>query len=83
MQLSQCIETFLNNDESNNLSNNNKRKVTVGAMLIATMIIILINITLGPYLWNNIFCRLVPGIKKARWYDTLGLCVLFSLIIPH
>ena len=32
---------------------------------------------------NNVLKVLVPGVRKARWFDTLALAVLFALIVPH
>lgn len=94
MRLSQCIETFLNSNNvvnnvannSNNLnslSNNEKEKVTTLAMFLAIIILVLLNITVGPYLWNNVLRRLIPSVRESRWYEMLALCVLLSLIIPH
>ena len=44
---------------------------------------VLLNILVGPFLWNNVLKVLVPGVRKARWFDTLALAVLFALIVPH
>ena len=53
------------------------------ALLVSVLLILLLNIIVGPFLWNNVFRSLVPAARKARWFDTLGLAVLFALIIPH
>lgn len=53
------------------------------ALLVSVLVMLLLNIIVGPFLWNNVFRSLVPGARKARWFDTLGLAVLFALIIPH
>jgi hypothetical protein len=72
--------------KANNVQDVNEAKQgreILTALLISVLIMILLNILVGPLLWNSVFSRLVPGLKKARWYDTLALAVLFTLIIPH
>jgi hypothetical protein len=58
-------------------------RVVLIALLVSVLIILLLNILIGPFLWNNVFRSLVPAARKARWFDTLGLAVLFALIVPH
>lgn len=72
--------------KANNVQDVNEAKQgreILTALLISVLIMILLNILVGPLLWNSVFSRLVPGVGKARWYDTLALAVLFTLIIPH
>ena len=72
--------------KANNVQDVNEAKQgreILTALLISVLIMILLNILVGPLLWNSVFSRLVPGLGKARWYDTLALAVLFILIIPH
>lgn len=51
--------------------------------LIATLIVILILLFVGKYLWNNVLTEMVTCVKpvKSVWY-ILGLSVLVSLIHP-
>lgn len=58
-------------------------RVVLTALFISVLIMILLNILVGPFLWNNVLSHLVPGLRKARWFDTLALAVLFALIVPH
>ena len=58
-------------------------RVVLTALFISVLIMILLNILVGPFLWNNVFRSLVPAARKARWFDTLGLAVLLALIVPH
>ena len=72
--------------KANNVQDVNEAKqgrAILTALAISVLIMILLNILVGPLLWNSVFSRLGPGLKKARWYDTLALAVLFTLIIPH
>ena len=72
--------------KANNVQDVNEAKqgrAILTALLISVLIMVLLNIIVGPLLWNSVFSRLVPGLGKARWYDTLALAVLFTLIIPH
>jgi hypothetical protein len=58
-------------------------RVVLVALLVSVLIMILLNVVVGPFLWNNVFRSLIPAARKARWFDTLGLAVLFALIVPH
>ena len=72
--------------KANNVQDVNEAKqgrAILTALLISVLVMLLLNVLVGPYLWNNVFSRLVPGLGKARWYDTLALAVLFALIVPH
>ncbi len=60
-----------------------KGRMVLTALLVSVLVMILLNIVVGPFLWNNVLKSLVPGIRTARWYDTLALAVLAALIIPH
>ena len=49
-------------------------------VVVALALLVLVNFVLGPWLWNNVLRRLVPALGKARYYDTVLLSVLMSLI---
>ena len=55
-------------------------KNVVGTCLLVLVLMLLINFVVGPWLWNNVLTRLVGGLKKAQWYDTVLLNLLFSLL---
>ena len=72
--------------KANNATNVNDAKegrVVLTALLVSVLVMVLLNILVGPFLWNNVFRSLVPNLRKARWFDTLALAVLFALIVPH
>ena len=76
------------NTVANNIANNvvykeegNGKRVV--ALLLAVLLIVLVNIVLGPYLWNTVARRLIPALGKARWYDTVLLSVLISLLVAN
>jgi hypothetical protein len=77
------VSNVVENAINNNVVNVNGRKVTVSAILISIIFILVLNLLVGPWLWNNILKRLVPSVGKARWYDTVALALLLGLIIPH
>ena len=78
-QVSNIAENALNN----NVVNVNGRNVSMQALLISIVFVLVLNLLVGPWLWNNVLRRLVPGAGRAQWYDTVALALLFGLIIPH
>ena len=77
------VENAVKANNVQDVNESKQGKMLLTALLISVFIMILLNILVGPLLWNSVFSRLVPGLRKARWYDTLALAVLFALIIPH
>ena len=77
------VSNVVENAMNNNVVNVNGKNVTVLALVVGIIIVLILNLLVGPWLWNNIFRRLVPSLGKARWYDTVALALLFGLIIPH
>jgi len=65
-----------------NANDNNKKAFNdyVLGVVVALALLVLVNFVLGPWLWNNVLRRLVPALGKARYYDTVLLSVLMSLI---
>ena len=78
-KVSNAVENAINN----NVVNVNGNNVSVLALIVGIIIVLIINLLLGPWLWNNILKRLVPSVGAARWYDTVALSLLLGLIIPH
>ena len=61
-----------------------KRKLftdDVVSNLVGLVLVALLHLVLGPYLWNNVLVRLVPVLRRARFYDTVLLSVLVSLVM--
>ena len=77
------VSNLAENAMNNNVVNVNGRNVSMLALLISIVFVLLLNVLVGPWLWNNVLRRLVPGAGRARWYDTVALALLFGLIIPH
>lgn len=51
------------------------------ALLLSLLLLVLFNLLLGSYLWNNVARRLIPALGKARWYDTFLLSLLINLLL--
>lgn len=77
------VSNVVENAMNNNVVNVNGRNVSVLALVLGIIIVLVLNLLVGPWLWNNVARRLVPALGKARWYDTVALALLFGLIIPH
>jgi hypothetical protein len=77
------VSNLAENAMNNNVVNVSGRNVSMQALLISIVFVLLLNVLVGPWLWNNVLRRLVPGAGRARWYDTVALALLFGLIIPH
>ena len=71
----------LNNSDSV-VAENRMRNKLIGALL-NLMIVLVINLVIGPYLWNEVMRSLVPACGKARWFDTVALGALIVLIRPN
>jgi hypothetical protein len=79
-EISNVVENAINSNNSVDLQQANKSKVSLISLVVALLIILVINLLLGPWLWNNVLKRLVPSVGKARWYDTVLLSVLLGLL---
>ena len=82
-KISNVVENAI---KSNNVVNHDEAqngKVSLAALLLGILIVLVLNLLVGPWLWNNILKRLVPVVGKARWYDTVALAILLGLIIPN
>ena len=77
------VSNVVENAMNNNVVNVNGRNVSVLALVLGIIIVLVLNLLVGPWLWNNVARRLVPSLGRARWYDTVALALLFGLIIPH
>lgn len=77
------VSNVVENAMNNNVVNVNGRNVTALSLVVGLIIVLVLNLLVGPWLWNNIARRLVPALGRARWYDTVALALLFGLIIPH
>ena len=77
------VSNLAENAMNNNVVNVNGRNVSMYALLLSIIIVLLLNVLVGPWLWNNVLRRLVPGAGRARWYDTVALSVLIGLIAPQ
>lgn len=77
------VENAVKANNVSDVSEARQGKMLLTAILISLLVMLLLNVLVGPLLWNNVFRRLVPGVGKARWYDTLAIGVLFALVVPH
>jgi len=77
------VSNVVENAMNNNVVNVNGRNVSVLALVVGIIIVLVLNLLVGPWLWNNILKRLFPSVGRARWYDTVALALLLGLIIPH
>lgn len=78
-KVSNAVENAMNN----NVVNVNGNNVSMLSLVVGVIVVLVLNLLVGPWLWNNILRRLVPMLGKARWYDTVALALLLGLIIPH
>ena len=82
-KISNVVESAI---KSNNVVNHDEAqngKVSLASLLLGVLIVLVLNLLVGPWLWNNILKRLVPVVSKARWYDTVALGILLGLILPN
>tara|TARA_B100000242_G_scaffold187936_1_gene135182 strand:+ start:1362 stop:1619 length:258 start_codon:yes stop_codon:yes gene_type:complete len=81
--LNNQITKAVNNALNNNIMVEDEKKRANNealALVLVVLILLLLNFVFGPWLWNNIARKLIPALGEARWYDTVALSVLLSLI---
>lgn len=72
-------ENFVNDLKKELSTQYTANKMT--SVLIATIIVMLLVVFIGKYLWNTVLVDLVPGIKKATSaWQILGMYVLLNLL---
>ena len=82
-KVSNVVENAIKSNNNVDLEEANKGKVSLAAIFLAVLIVLVVNLLVGPWLWNNVLKRLVPAVGKARWYDTVLLSVLLGLLLPN
>ena len=84
MVFQQLAEAFqVNNANNANNTTTKKSNVSVWVIVLALLLQLLVNALIGQWLWNNSLVKLVPVLRKARWWDTLALAVLFMIVLPQ
>lgn len=79
--ISNVVVNAINSNNSVDLNEAKKSKVSLVSLIVALLIVLVVNLLVGPWLWNNVLKRLVPGVGKARWYDTVLLSLLLGLLL--
>tara|TARA_B110000967_G_C18680476_1_gene457777 strand:+ start:495 stop:758 length:264 start_codon:yes stop_codon:yes gene_type:complete len=82
-KISNVVENAIKSNNVVNIDEAQNGKVSLASLLLGVLIVLVLNLLVGPWLWNNILKRLVPFVTKARWYDTVALGVLLGLILPN
>jgi hypothetical protein len=72
------VKTLLPDDAEKFGSEKAKTRFTI---LISLILLVLLQLFVGKYLWNNYLTRLVPAVQPAEgMIDILALSVLFRLL---
>lgn len=82
-KVSNVLENALKSNNKVNMEVAENGKLTLASILLGIVVVLIINVLVGPYLWNNVLRRLVPSLGKARWYDTIALALLLGLLVPN
>ena len=80
-RISNVLQNAINSNNKVNLEKAEDSKLSLVSILAGALLIVIMNVLVGPAIWNNVLRRLVPNLGKALWYDTLLLGVLFSLLL--
>ena len=83
MFVTNIVNNAIESNNANNTEVRRKARDTLVASLLALALLLVINFVFGPWLWNNILRRLIPGAGTARWYDTVALAILLALVMPR
>ena len=82
-KVSNIVENAIKSNNNYNVEAAENGKINLTSVIVGILVVILLNLVVGPWLWNNVLRRLVPSLGKARWYDILLLALLMGLIIPN
>ena len=82
-KVSNVVENAIKSNNNVDMEKAEAGKLSVMSLLLGVLIILVLNLLVGPWLWNNIVKRLVPVVGRARWYDTVALAILLGLILPN
>tara|TARA_Y100000022_G_scaffold172561_1_gene159599 strand:- start:5 stop:268 length:264 start_codon:yes stop_codon:yes gene_type:complete len=82
-KVSNIVENAIKSNNRHDMETAEKGKLSLTSVILGILFVILLNLVVGPWLWNNVLRRLVPKLGKARWYDILLLALLMGLIIPN
>lgn len=82
-KVSNVVENAIKSNNVVNLEEAQQGKVGLASLLLGVLIVLVLNLLVGPWLWNNVLKRLVPMVGKARWYDTVLLGLLLGLLLPN
>ena len=82
-KVSNIVENAIKSNNNVNVEVAENGKINLSSLLLGILVVLVINLVVGPWLWNNILRRLIPAAGKARWYDTVALAILLGLVIPN
>ena len=81
-KISNVVENAIKSNNNVNHEEAENGRVSVLAIVLGVLVVLVLNLVVGPWLWNNVVRRLVPGTGKADWWHTVALAVLLALIVP-
>ena len=82
-KVSNIVENAIKSNNTVNMEVSENSKINLCSLVLGLLFVVLLTLVVGPWLWNNVARRLVPGLGKARWYDILLLAILVGLIVPN
>ena len=82
-KVSNIVENAIKSNNNVNMEVSENSKINLCSLVLGLLFVVLLTLVVGPWLWNNVARRLVPGLGKARWYDILLLAILVGLIVPN
>ena len=82
-KISNVVENAIKSNNNVNIEASENGKISLAAIVLGVLVILVLNLIIGPWLWNNVLRRLIPVAGKARWYDTVAMAILLGLIIPN
>lgn len=82
-KISNVVENAIKSNNNINIETSENGKISLASIVLGILVVLVLNLIVGPWLWNNILRRLIPAAGKARWYDTVALAILLGLVIPN
>ena len=65
---------------------NGQKRMPVNGFVVLMLVLLIqliINALMGQWLWNNSVRKLIPGLNKARWWDTVAIALLLLIVVPQ
>ena len=81
-ELAQQGQVIKNTQENFNYSRTHYSDLDIVGLIIAIIIVIILQVVIGKFIWNNYIIRIIPAFKPVHSYaDILALFIMVALLL--